>query len=411
MKTLTERIRASNQYSFARQLMTDLTTYEKPVYVLIIGQFLNKFGAFVFPFFSLFLQERSFEKSEIALVLASLSAGGLVAPLVAGYLSDAIGRRNTLVVSLISSSLSLIVLYFCQSLMWLVVWSTIHGFAAFLFGPPANALLTDLVPEEKRLTAFALFRLALNLGFAAGPTVAGLLFIKSPFLIFIGDAATTLVFALLAFVWLPHGLRTIKGKVSSFAVILRSWNEAFLDLLKHGPILQYLLTVFLVAACFQQVFNVLSIASTDNGLTPAQYGLVMAFNGLLIVVIELPLCQWMQRLDYKRVITLGYACIAIGTASFFFAKTMSGYIIAMGLFTLGEIISFPIGMAYMSRLTPVAYRGRYFGFKGMMWGLAGIFSSAGIWFHGRIGDSWWLWAGSIALLGSALMIPKLRDAR
>jgi MFS family permease len=333
----------------------------------------------------LFLQERSFNKGEITLVLASLSAGGLVAPLVAGYLSDAIGRRNTLVVSLTSSALSLIVLYFCQNLMWLVVCSTIHG--------------------------FALFRLALNLGFAAGPTVAGLLFVKAPFLIFIGDAATTLVFALLAVVWLPHGLRTIKGKVSSVRVILRSWNEAFLDMLKHRPILQYLLTIFLVATCFQQVFNVLSIASTDNGLTPSQYGLVMAFNGLLIVVIELPLCQWMQRLDYKRVITLGYVCIAIGTGSFCFAKTMSGYLIAIGLFTLGEIISFPIGMAYMSRLTPVAYRGRYFGFKGMMWGLAGIFSSVGIWFHGRIGDSWWLWAGSIALLGSALMIPKLRDRR
>ena len=175
--------------------------------------------------------------------------------------------------------------------MWLVGWSTIHGFAAFLFGPPANALLTDLVPEEKRVTVFALFRLALNLGFAAGPTVAGLLFVKSPFLIFIGDAVTTFIFALLTFMWLPHGLRTIKGRVSSFDVILRSWNEAFWDVLKHGPILQYFVTIFLVAICFQQVFNLLSIASTYNGLTPAQYGLVMAFNGLLIVVIELPLCQ------------------------------------------------------------------------------------------------------------------------
>lgn len=99
-------------------------------------------------------------------------------------------------------------------------------------------------------------------------------------------------------------------------------------------------------------------------------------------------------------IAFGFACIGIGAASFFFAKTMTGYFIAMSLFTLGEIIAFPIAMAYMSKLTPELYRGRYFGFKGMMWGLAGIFSSAGIWFHGRIGDSWWIWAGALALLGS-----------
>ena len=411
MKTPIQRFKASAQYHFLRQLVKDLTTYERPVYVLIIGQFLNKFGAFVFPFFALFLQSRAFSKAEIALVLAAISGGGLIAPLVAGYLSDSIGRRNTLVLSLVSSAVTLVAMYFCKTLESLMVMSAIHGFSAFLFGPPANALMTDLLPPEKRVTAFALFRLALNAGFAAGPTVAGLLFEKSPFLIFIGDASTTLAFAVLAYIWLPHGLRTIEGKASSLSVIYHSWKEAILDMAKFGPMIQFLVSTFLIAICFQQVFNVLSIASTDNGLSPAQFGIVMAFNGIVIVVVELPLCQWLQRIDYRRVIYCGYLLLALGTASFFLATTMTGYVFAMTLFTLGEIVSFPIAMAYMSKLTPEKYRGRYFGFKGMTWSLAGVAGSAGIYFYGQLGNTWWIFAGAIGLAACALMTLRFQDRR
>lgn len=410
MKPLTNRIQTSSQYQFVVRLLKDIRSYEKPVYVLIIGQFLNKFGAFVFPFFALFLQSRNYGKAEIALVLGAMSAGGVFAPLVSGYLSDAFGRRNTLVLCLTSSAVSLVAMYFCQNLAQLVVLSAIHGFAAFLFGPPAHALMTDLIPEEKRLTAFAFFRLALNAGFAAGPTVAGFLFERSPLLIFIGDAATTLIFAALAFFWLPHGLRTITGRSSSPQIILQSWLEALKDLRNNHPIIQYMIASFLVSICFLQVFNVLSVASTDNGLSPAQFGWVMAINGVVIVIIEMPLCQWLRRFSYKSVLVAGYLLFAMGTSAFFLADTLRGYVAAMVLFTLGEIVSFPIGMTYLSYLTPEAYRGRYFGIKGMTWGLAGVIGSIGIWIYGHIGPAWWICAGVLALLGSGMMMPRYQKA-
>ncbi|MEC7906474.1 MAG: MFS transporter, partial [Verrucomicrobiota bacterium] len=71
----------------------------------------------------------------------------------------------------------------------------VFRFSNFIFGPPANALITDFVPEEKRITAYAMLRLAINTGFAAGPMVAGILFVYSPFWVFTGDALTTLMFA------------------------------------------------------------------------------------------------------------------------------------------------------------------------------------------------------------------------
>ncbi|MDQ2716129.1 MAG: MFS transporter [Chloroflexota bacterium] len=72
-----------------------------------------------------------------------------------------------------------------------------------MYRPAVSALLADLVPPERRVTAFALYRLAVNIGFAAGPTVAGLLATHSFFLLFLGDALTSLFFGVLTLLALP----------------------------------------------------------------------------------------------------------------------------------------------------------------------------------------------------------------
>ena len=113
---------------------------------------------------------------------------------------EIVGSRGLIIIlSLVSSDFSLMSLYFCEDYQLLMIMSVIYGFSNFIFGPPTAALITDLVPKEKRVTAFAMLRLAINAGFAVGPMVAGLIFAYSPLLIFVGDAVTTLSFAVLAF--------------------------------------------------------------------------------------------------------------------------------------------------------------------------------------------------------------------
>jgi MFS family permease len=202
-------------HSILKDLWSDIYTLPRAFWVLTGGQFINRFGRFVFPFLALFLSERGFSPSSVSLVLGAIAAGQMVSPFISGYLADAIGRRNTITLSLVGGALTALSLYYCESLGALVIMSVLHGFFSQMFGPAANALLSDVVPEEKRVTAFAVFRLALNAGFAAGPAVAGFLYTRAPALIFWGDAITTLVFAAGAFALLPHGLRTIEGRVSS----------------------------------------------------------------------------------------------------------------------------------------------------------------------------------------------------
>ncbi|GAB5562875.1 MAG: MFS transporter [Synoicihabitans sp.] len=381
------------------------------LWVLTGGQFINRFGAFVFPFLALYLQEQGFAPSKVALVLGSISLGGTLAPFAGGYLADAIGRRNTIVVSLVGGAVTVLAMYFIQHWHGLLVVCFLHGFTTYMFGPAANALMSDVVPEERRVMAFAIFRLALNAGFAAGPAVAGLLFTRSPMLIFVGDAVTTLIFAALALAFLPHGLRTVKGKISSPRVAWRSWRDAAQDGWKNGPFMQLLVSKLLMAVAFVQVFNVLAIDSTTRGLTPVDYGIVMGFNGFLIMCVELPLAQWIKKFPAKRVTAIGFATIGVGCASFYWAESMGEFLAAMALFTVGEMIALPVSAAYGAQLAPQEYRGRYFGFFSVMWGISALAGSAGIWIYDGIGITWWLLTGTFGLAAGLILIPQFRDRR
>lgn len=390
---------------FLKELISEMCSMPRPVYVLVVGQFLNRFGAFVYPFLALYLKEKSFDFGQIAGVMAAMGLGNFFGPIAGGYLADAIGRRNTIVLSLVSSATLLIAMYFVEHYGLLIGVGVFYGFATFIFGPPASALLTDLVPQEKRVMAFALFRLAINGGFAAGPAVAGILYVQSPALIFFGDAFTTYAFAILAFLFLPHGLRTIEGNVSSPRVVLKSWIEAACDVYRNIRFRRFLLAILLMGVSFAQIFVLLSVLATDRGLSPQRYGLIMGWNGLLILLIEMPVSKWLKDKNHRVVLSVGYVLIGLGCGLFAFVDSFGGFLLAMSIFTIGEIVAIPLGMAYSSNLAPTKLRGRYFGFRGMTWAMSNLIASGGVWCYGQVGAGWWMIAGAFGLAG-ALVISR-----
>lgn len=399
-------------YSFITSLTSDIRSLPRSVYILVIGQFLNRFGSYVYPFLALYLSSLHYSAGKVALAIAAMGAGNVLGPILGGYLADAIGRKRTIVISLFGSALGTLGIYAtAEHYPALLIAGFANGALSFMYGPAASALLTDLVPSERRLTAYALIRLALNGGFAAGPAVGGILYAIAPRLIFLGDAFTTIICGVLTAAYLPHGLRTIQGKASSINVFFKSWKAALRDLTTHQLFKQYLLALFFMAFGFCQVFTVLALSTRDKGLTPGQYGLIMSLNGLLILLIELPIAHWLKRFAPKRVLAVGFVFIGLGLAAFGAAQSLNGYLMAMVIYTLGEIIALPVGMAYSSDLAPIEFRGRYLGLRGITWGLAGCLASSGLVFYEVLGPSVWLIAGASSLFASIMICRPARISR
>ena len=341
------------------RLLPSLRALPRPVWILFLGTFINKFGAFVVPFLALYLTRTGYSLTDAALAISAYGIGNLVASVLGGHLADSFGRRKTIVLSTFSGAAAMLLLSQAHSLAAIVGLAAVTGLAGELYRPAASALLADLVPPDQRVTTYSAYRLAFNAGWAFGPATAGFLAERGYFWLFAGDAATSAAFGLVALIALPRGVRGSKSDTG--------WSEA-LKVLRHDRNFhQVLIAVFAIALVFFQMASTFSLHVTELGFSAATYGGLISLNGGLVVLCELPLTTITRRFPARRVMALGYLLAGIGFALNAFAHSIPALAVCVVVFTLGEMVAMPVSAAYVADLAPENMRGRYMGAFGFAW--------------------------------------------
>jgi MFS family permease len=276
-----------------------------------------------------------------------------------------------------------------------------------MYRPAAAALLTDLTPAGERIPAFALNRLAINLGFAAGPAVAGLLAERSFFLLFLGDALTSAAFGVIALTTLPEGVRVRRGEERR--------GEAVRTMLRDRAFVFFLVSSVLGAFVYFQSQTTFPLHVRASGLSDSDYGLLISLNGLAIVLFELPLVAITQRFPYRPVLTVGSLLVGLGFALNAVANDLPELALTVLIWTLGEIIYAPVASAYVADIAPEHLRGRYQGAWGLTWGLAYVFAPAvGAAIFAWSADGLWLICGLLGLAAALLLLaarpPRVQPA-
>ena len=188
-------------------LRENLRALPRGAWILFFGTFLNKFGTFVVPFLAIYMTRLGYSTAQAGLPIAGYGVGTLAACLLGGSLADRIGRRKTIVLSMFSAAVAMLCLSQARGLIPIVLFAALAGLTGELYRPASSALLADLVPAGQRVTAYAAYRMSFNAGWAFGPATAGLLAKYSFNWLFIGDAATSVLYGLVAWFALPNGLR------------------------------------------------------------------------------------------------------------------------------------------------------------------------------------------------------------
>src|SRR5215467_10638363 len=185
------------------------------IWLLLLGVFVNRFGSFVTVFLVLYMTHIGYTPVQAGIAVSAYGIGSLGAAAFGGILADRVGRKYTIVFSMSSSAATMLALSQARALFLIVALTILAGLTTEMYRTATSALLTDLVPAERRVTAFALYRFAVNLGFAAGPVTAGLLASRSFFLLFLGDALTSIFFGVFSLLFLPHGVCSRRQRESS----------------------------------------------------------------------------------------------------------------------------------------------------------------------------------------------------
>lgn len=352
-----------------RQLGQDLRLLPREAWFLFAGTFLNRFGSFVVPFLILYLRREGYSIAQAGLVSATYGIGFLLANVFGGYVTDRFGRRNAIVFSMLSGAASLLALSQARGLPSLIFFTILAGLTAELYRPASSALLTDLVPPERRVVAFSAYRLAINAGFAAGPATAGFLANKSFLYLFVGDAITSVLYGIVALFFLPN----ITSGIDRAKVI---WGESLPIILRDRVFLLFLLASMLNGFILMQDHSSFALHVQAAGFPASTYGLLVSMNGLIIVLIELPLTAWTQKHARRAMIAFGYLLVGAGFAVNAFAYDIPLMMVGIVIWTFGEMIASPIAAAFVADMAPEALRGRYMGFYGLSWALGLIVGPA-----------------------------------
>ncbi len=383
-------------------LRQNLRAMPPGAWVLFAGTFVNRVGTFVLPFLTLYLTRRGYSAPQAGVAIACYGLGGLGAQAAGGLLADRIGRRNTIALAMLSAAALTVALWRATSLAAIYPLMFALAAAAELHRPASGALIADLLPTERRVTAFTLYRLFVNVGWAAGLALGGFLAERSFTILFLGDAATSAAFGLIALVLLPHGVRTARHEEGDLPTARRSIRE-------DRGFLLFLGAVLVTGMVYSQNVSTLPLHITRAGHPASTYGLLQSMNGLLIVVAELPVVSWTQRRAKTSMIALGELLIGLAFMSLAIARTVPALVGMVTLWTIGEMIESPVASAFAADRAPRHARGRYQSAYGSMFGIAWMLGPVlGTSVYALSPDALWLACGAAGDAAAALALAAGR---
>ncbi len=333
---------------------------------LWFGTIVNRLGGFAVPFLMLYLTTQlAITPATAALMVSVLGAGSFLAQLTGGELADRLGRRPVMMLSFLVTPVAMVLLGLTREPALIVGAMFVLGFFTDLARPAISAAVIDLVPAERRTRAFGYIYWAINLGAALAPIVAGLLANFNYLLIFVGDAITTAIFGVIVLLKVPETQSREIADAARMPTRARAGRA-----LGDPMLLVFVLLSLLVGIIYSQSHVTLPLDMAANGLPPSDYGLAIAVNGALIVLITLRLTRFVEKLPRFGVMAVAGLTLGIGFGLTGFAATLPFYALTVVVWTMGEVIGASVAPTIVSEIAPPALRGLYQGVWGSSWGLA-----------------------------------------
>jgi len=336
----------------------------------------------VLPFLTLYLiVDRRFSAGTAGLALTIYGIAAIVIAPLSGRLSDRLGGLRIIKLSLFLSALVLFIFPFANSVTGILAMTALWSIVNEAFRPPSMSIIGDLAGPGQRKAAFALSRLAINLGMSIGPVIGGFLAMRSFKLLFIVDGTTALAAGLILVLvpWRPGKTHSIDEAAVgvglpanlSTAGVRPSTVLPYSNVLKDRRFLYFLLAMLPVELVFFQTLAAMPLFLVrDLQMTEAGFGLLLAINTVLIILIEVPLNAAMADWSNRHALALGALLIGFGFGGMAIGSGVLWLSFTVVVWTFGEMILLPASAAHVSEVAPPAQSGAYMGLYSMGFSVA-----------------------------------------
>jgi predicted MFS family arabinose efflux permease len=375
----------------------------REIWWLALITFVNRLGAMVIPFLSIYLNESlGFSFEDIAWVMSAYGLGSLFGAWLGGKLTDQIGYYKVILLSLILTGINFLWVMHVES-FWMICVSFFVLITLADMGRPAFFVALNAYSKpENKTRSLTLIRLAINLGMGAGPMLGGLMIGTMGYQsLFYVDGITCLGAAIL----MTQVLHPKKARELDKEVVLENPKSP----LKDFPYVIFLIALSLFATIFVPIFSIVPVFyRTVHELSEVSIGLLIGLNGFLIVIFEMPLINWLQK---QRWTDIGYTIFGLLLTGISFLlliwESWAGIVLISMLFlTIGEMISFPFSNKFALIRSKFGKQGAFMGLYTMSFSVAHIFGhNAGMQITAAYGfQTTWIFFGILALIAWFLLI-------
>jgi predicted MFS family arabinose efflux permease len=377
----------------------------RSTWLLSIVMLINRSGTMVVPFLTLYLISMGYSVSKAGFVFAFFGLGAFTGAFVGGKLTDKIGFYPVQIITLLGGGIMFFVLAQMQNYWLICLFTYLLAFINEAFRPANSTAIAFYSQRDNRTRSYALNRLAINLGWAIGSGIGGILANINFTLLFYVDGITNIVAAIFIWVFLkPVTFKSTSEKHFETARSLSPYRDKVY-------LLFILLTVFF-ASCFFQLFTNLSpYFFSELHFSKPLIGFLLAANGIIIAIVEMVLIYKLEgrrkNLDY---IFIGI--LMVGIAFLMLNIPGMGPGLAFGMITIvtfGEIFSMSFMNSFWINRTQPSNRGEYAALYTMAWSAAQTLGPlGGSQLAGHFGFKWlWFSAGALCITVS-LLIRRLR---
>ncbi len=362
---------------FFTNYINNFRGFSREVWVLTLITYINRAGAMVMLFLTKYLHENFFfTLTEVGWMLVCIGAGALFGNWIGGRLTDKIGFYTIMLASLFLTGFGIISLMFLYDFIEICIGLFIVTAIADMYKPAMYVAVSTFTDETNRTRALTLVRLAVNLGIVSGPIIAGLIIQKDNYDMLFWIDGLSCVIAITVFMLLIDESKIYKAKKRIARERIKS------GLVKNSVIpdknfIIFWFASFLTAFLFFQLFTTIPLYNSDKlKLTDLQIGLVLAFNGMLIFLFEMPLISFLERrkLEATKIILLGSVFMTAGFLFLLFSNTIFILVASILFITIGQILLFSFSNTFAFARAVHGQEGKYMAFYAMSFSAAQILS-------------------------------------
>ena len=353
--------------------------FPKKFWVVVAVSFIDRLGGnMLWPFFTLYITgEFNVGMTQAGLVLGTFSAFGLIGNMIGGGLTDKFGRKSIILLGLVFSALSTLALGLVKEFSMLIPLAVFIGLLSRISGPAHQAMVADILPEDKRQEGFGILRVMGNLTWVIGPIIGGFIAGRSYFALFVIDAVVSCLVAILVFFKIPETKPESEGEPESMIKTYAGYGEVLKDL----PFIAFLVVSMLMLLVYQQMYNSLSVFLRDtHGVSTQVFGFLMIASPIVVILFQFPTTRAVKPYPPFLMMALGTFFYMIGFGMYGFVSALWLFALALAIITVGEMVIMPVSSALVANYAPEDKRGRYMAIFGVSWGLPSIVgpSAAGL---------------------------------